>query len=92
MTKLLLNTAGGLLHNIDGAPVPPGMVVLDDEMADADALEAEGQLVYLAPRDVPDDGSALLSAAAAAHHAGNADKAASDDTGVSTPKKKAAES
>lgn len=91
MTKLLLNT-GTLLHDLDGRPVEPGGIVLDDELGpEAQALQDDGQLVYLTPASVPLEDATLLSAAAREHleewaaskAGGNAEPHSGDDAGVS---------
>lgn len=86
MTKLLLNT-GSLLHDAEGRPVPPGQIVLSDEMETADELEAQGALVHVKPSDLPEDlGDALLSEAALEHawRGRNAEASSGDDAPVST--------
>lgn len=107
MTKLLLNAGSTPLYNAAGAPIAPGDVVLDDEMApEHEALYDDGTLVYVRPGDVPED-AANISQGARAHldewraerdaskparRRGNAEAATSDDAGVTDSTEKGGQS
>lgn len=84
MTKLLMNIDSVPAFTLDGAPVPAGGIVLDDEMADG----AEN-LQHVKPSDLPDNlDRSLLSRAARKHvMAGrNADAPSGDDSTVKAKK------
>lgn len=107
MTKLLLNAGSTPLYNAEGAPVAPGDVVLDDELApDHEALLDDGTLVYVRPGDVPEDAEnvsqgarghldewrAERDAAKTSRRRGNAAPAVSDDAGVTDSTEKGGQS
>lgn len=92
MTKLLLNTGPVPLHTASGAPIQPGGIVLDDELADDwDAAV----LAHVKPSELPEDlGQAVLSEAALEHvwRGRNADSGSGDDSTVSTGTRRGARS
>lgn len=93
MTKMLLNTGSVPLYDIKGAPIPPGAIVLDDELDPShEALVDDGTLVYVRPSSLPEDVD-HVSAAAQEHASGNAEAAVRDDAAVqTTPKAKGGQS
>jgi len=91
MTKLMLNTGLVPLYTSTGAPVAPGGIVLDDEIDDAAALQADGVLVHVKPSELPDDAE-NLSPAARDHASGNADARSGDDATVKTTTSKGGKS
>lgn len=89
MTKLLLNAALVTLYTASGAPIPPGGIVLDDEL---EAGWDETTLLHVKPSELPED-LAHLSQAASEHVATrNAEAASGDDSAVSTGTRRGARS
>jgi hypothetical protein len=84
MTKMLLNTGSVPLYTSEGAPIPPGGIVTDDELDDGhEALVEDGTLKYVRPAELDDqEDLSNLSAAAQEHASGNAERGSGDDASV----------